>query len=475
MVSEVYWFVGATYNGVDQMARFLREGIWENGRTDPRGQALVKEMKVGDTILIKSVYTRKKDLSFDNRGYVVSVMVMKAIGTITGNSGDGHTVWVDWYETMDGARETSLGKEWYFYTYQRSIWKVMRDNWKKEALIDFCMHQKPQDIDRFRNAPYWRAKFGDIVKEMPTSSVETSEYSIEQILEEGAFVDEALLERVLSQLQNKKNLILQGPPGTGKTWLAKRLAYVLIGEKVENESDPAIKQALRVVQFHPSLSYEDFIRGWRPSGNGHLSLMDGPLLQLITSAKEAPEINHVMVIEEINRGNPAQIFGEMLTLLESSKRVEEEALELSYAQTGERIYLPENLYVIGTMNIADRSLALVDFALRRRFAFVDLVPMLGERWKNYLIEQYQVDSALLDQVALNMQSLNQMITEDPHLGSAFCIGHSYVTPHTLFKEQGYRDWYHSVVEMEIIPLLREYWFNDPNKIGQAKSLLLQNI
>lgn len=467
MMSKIYWFVGASYNGVDQTERFVREGIWENGKEgDNKVQNLVNEMKVGDTILIKSVYTRKKDLPFDNRGYTVSVMVMKAIGIIIGNKGNGRTVEVDWQEIN---HFPNLGKEWYFYTYQPTIWKVTRENWKKEALIDFCIKQKPQEINRFRNSPYWREKFGDIVVEQaPEIPCEDSGYSIEQVLDEGAFVTENFLESVLSQLQNKKNLILQGPPGTGKTWLAKRLAYVLMGEKNDT--------TLRVVQFHPNLSYEDFIRGWRPSGEGRLSLIDGPLLQLIKCAKKNPEAQYVMVIEEINRGNPAQIFGEMLTLLENSKRTEAEALELSYPKTaGEKVYIPDNLYIIGTMNVADRSLALVDFALRRRFAFVDLMPVLGDRWKDYLMKQYQIDRRLLDRVAINMESLNKMIAEDMHLGAQFQIGHSYVTPHSLFEGQDYRDWYHSVVDMEILPLLREYWFNNNDKIEEAKSLLMMGI
>lgn len=467
MGSKIYWFVGASYNGVDQTERFLREGIWENGKEDDsRVQKLVDEMKTGDMILIKSVYTRKKDLPFDNKGHTVSVMVMKGIGIITANRKDGRTIEVDWSET---AQFPNLGKEWYFYTYQPTVWKVTRENWKKEALIDFCIHQKPQEINRFRNSPYWREKFGDIrIEKVPEIPCEESGYGIEQLLGEGAFVTESFLESVLSQLQNKKNLILQGPPGTGKTWLAKRLAYLLIGDKKD--------ATLRVVQFHPNLSYEDFIRGWRPSGEGKLLLIDGPLLQLIECAKKNPDSPYVMVIEEINRGNPAQIFGEMLTLLENSKRTEVEALELSYSrEVGEKVYIPDNLYIIGTMNVADRSLALVDFALRRRFAFVDLMPMLGDRWKYYLMEQYQIDRALLDRVAINVESLNKMIAEDIHLGTQFQIGHSYVTPHNLFEGQDYRDWYQSVVEMEILPLLREYWFNNNDKIEKAKSLLMIGI
>ena len=165
-------------------------------------------------------------------------------------------------------------------------------------------------------------------------------YSIENILTDGCFLEREKLETILERLRDKKNLILQGPPGTGKTWLAKKLAFALIGELKEDK--------IRPVQFHPNLSYEDFVRGWRPSGDGKLDLVDGPFLQMINTAKDDPESKYAIIIEEINRGNPAQIFGEMLTLLESDKRNENEALELSYRKReGERVFIPENLYVIG--------------------------------------------------------------------------------------------------------------------------------
>lgn len=142
---------------------------------------------------------------------------------------------------------------------------------------------------------------------------------------------------------------------------------------------------VRAVQFHPNLSYGDFIRGWRPVGDGKLTLVDGPFVEMIKAAAKDPTSRHVVVIEEINRGNPAQIFGEMLTLLEVDKRTPNEALELSYKRSdGERVFIPDNLYVIGTMNIADRSLALVDLALRRRFAFIDLEPTLGKPWHDWV-------------------------------------------------------------------------------------------
>ena len=202
-----------------------------------------------------------------------------------------------------------------------------------------------------------------------TISTPKPQYTLQSILQEGCFLPKPKLQTILSRLKSKKNLILQGPPGTGKTWLARRLAYALIGHKDDAR--------VRRLQFHPNLSYEDFIRGLRPNADGRLDLVDGPFLASITQAVNDPDSAHVIVIEEINRGNPAQIFGEMLTLLEADKRNPDEALILQHPKNpDERVHIPPNLHVIGTMNIADRSIALVDLALRRRFAFIDLVPNL---------------------------------------------------------------------------------------------------
>ena len=294
-----------------------------------------------------------------------------------------------------------------------------------------------------------------------------SSYSIDNIQEDGCFLEREKLEKILQRLRNKKNLILQGPPGTGKTWLAKKLAFAAIGERDEDK--------IRPVQFHPNLSYEDFVRGWRPSGDGKLDLVDGPFLQMINTAKDDPESQYAIIIEEINRGNPAQIFGEMLTLLESDKRNKAEALELSYRKSeGERIYIPENLYVIGTMNVADRSIAMVDFALRRRFAFVDLEPIFGNVWQDWVHNQCKIDEEFLSQVEERMNALNKQIAEDSNLGTQFRVGHSYVTP-SAGEIDDSREWFKQVVETEIGPLLDEYWFDALDTAQKAREQLLEGF
>jgi len=293
-------------------------------------------------------------------------------------------------------------------------------------------------------------------------------YTVANILSDGCFLEREEIDRLIERLHTKKNLILQGPPGTGKTWLAKRLAFALIGE--ENDSK------VRAVQFHPNLSYEDFVRGWRPTGAGKLSLTDGIFMEAIDAAIKDPSSRFVVVIEEINRGNPAQIFGELLTLLEAGKRTPSDALDLCYFDEHHKrsVHIPENLYVIGTMNIADRSLALVDLALRRRFAFVGLEPRLGTVWHNWVVNQCHGDPHLVTDIERRITALNDQIAADARLGKQFRIGHSYVTPTHRLETGDTQHWFRQVVETEIGPLLEEYWFDAPAEAAHAQERLLQD-
>ncbi len=289
-------------------------------------------------------------------------------------------------------------------------------------------------------------------------------YTVASILEDGCFLDRSELDTLLNRLETKKNLVLQGPPGTGKTWLAKRLAYALIGRRDRGR--------ICSVQFHPTLSYEDFVLGWRPSASG-LELTKGIFLRAVEAAS-TDETPFVVVIEEINRGNPAQIFGELITLLEADKRSEEEALELSYATGDEtkRVHVPGNLYVIGTMNIADRSLALVDLALRRRFAFATLKPRIDRAWHRWVTEQLGIDTDAADDIQSRMGVLNEAIAKS--LGEQFCVGHSYVTPAARLDPDNVNGWFRDVVETELAPLLEEYWFDDPDRARQERDRLLDD-
>ena len=454
------WFVGAAFGVDDQTERFIQDGIWEGGPVETYGN-LIDSVRSGDRIAIKSTYTRKNDLPFDNRGEYVSVMAIKATGIVVENMGDYRSLRVNW-SPIDPPRE------WYFQTFRRTIWAVLPDAWWRQALISFAFDGEDQDINQFLRDPYWGEKYGypEDQEEEPTEV--PLHYDIGNIISDGCFLDRATLESMLQSLQAKRNMILQGPPGTGKTWLAKKLAYALIGQKDEDK--------VRQVQFHPNLSYEDFVRGWRPQSNGTLGLVDGPFLQLAELARQDPAGTYVMVIEEINRGNPASVFGELLTLLEADKRTSDNALILAYQHVpGERFHIPPNLYVIGTMNLADRSLALVDFALRRRFAFFDLEPAISDAWCEWVNRQCEVPTEFLDNVSYRIGTLNDQIADDPNLGRQFRIGHSFVVPKSGEPIAVPEEWFMQVVEAEIAPLLREYWFNDPDKADEARSQLLSGL
>ena len=455
------WFVGAAFGGVnDQTERFIQDQIWEGGPVETYGE-LIDSIQPGDRIAIKSTYTRKNGLPFDNRGEYVSVMAIKATGIVVENLGDQRSLRVNW-TPIDPPRE------WYFQTFRRTIWAVLPDSWWRQALIRFAFDGENQDINQFLRDPYWGERYGypEHQEEQPTEV--PIHYDIGNIISDGCFLDRVTLESMLQSLQAKRNIILQGPPGTGKTWLAKKLAYTLIGQKDEDQ--------VRQVQFHPNLSYEDFVRGWRPQRDGTLGLVDGPFLQFAEVARQDPNGTYVMVIEEINRGNPASIFGELLTLFEADKRTSDNALTLAYQHVdGERFHIPPNLYVIGTMNLADRSLALVDFALRRRFAFFDLEPSINDTWREWVHRQCEVPTAFLSDISRRIGALNDQIADDPNLGRQFRIGHSFVVPKPGEPTAVPEEWFMQVVEAEIAPLLREYWFNDPDKADEARSQLLSGL
>ncbi len=298
-------------------------------------------------------------------------------------------------------------------------------------------------------------------------------YGLDDLEAEGCFVPRARVEAIVGRLRSKKNLILQGPPGTGKTWLAKRLGDLLVGHRHSGR--------VRVVQFHPNVSYEDFVRGYRPGSDGKLRIVDGLFMEAVKAAKARPELPMVVVIEEINRGNPAQVFGELLTLLESSKRNPESAIELTYAGPDEgqgelrhAVHLPDNLYVIGTMNTADRSIAMVDIAFRRRFTFENLRPALDEAWLAF-VERHGVPRALANQVRNAVESLNDAIRTAKTLGPDYCLGHSFFTPHDRLEDGAAQAWFDGVVEAEVSPLIYEYWFDDHPGAARALAVLREAL
>jgi len=266
------------------------------------------------------------------------------------------------------------------------------------------------------------------------------------------FISKAELDAALAGLRRRRALLLQGPPGTGKTFLARRLAWLLLGAQDDNR--------IEMVQFHPSYGYEDFVLGFRPGTEGQFGLVEGVLPLLCQRAAIDPEKPYFLLIDELNRGNVARIFGELLVLLEPTQRGPAHALRLPYAPPEAPLFfVPENLYVIGTLNLADRSLAPLDYALRRRFAFVNMRPQFGGTLQ-LLLHEAQVPGKLAAHLTERMTELNQAIADDPELGPDFAVGHSYFcAPPANPKEAA--EWLRLVFEQEIGPLLAEYWREQP--------------
>jgi hypothetical protein len=288
-------------------------------------------------------------------------------------------------------------------------------------------------------------------------------YTMEDALAD-LFVPEERLREALELLRAKHNLVLQGPPGVGKTFVAQRLAYLLMGRR-----DPA---RIEPVQFHQSYSYEDFVQGYRPTEAGGFERRDGLFVRFCNRIRASPG-PAAFLIDEINRGNLSKILGELMLLIESDKRGPEWAVSLAYARDGEqRFSVPENLFLIGTMNTADRSLAMVDYALRRRFVFVPLPPAFGTPQFNRYLTVHGLSPSLVERITSRFTTLNDAIRADTkHLGEGFEIGHSYFC-HPPADPADHDRWYARIIRTEIRPLLAEYWYDDPDRVLDAVTALL---
>lgn len=296
-----------------------------------------------------------------------------------------------------------------------------------------------------------KAEFNAIINRDILTEKALLNYSITEA-EKEIFLSKDTLENIIQSLEYKKNIILQGPPGVGKTFMAKRLAYLAMEAKDNSK--------IEMIQFHQSYSYEDFIQGYRPKEDGGFKLENGVFYRFCKRAQTDPDNKYFFIIDEINRGNLSKIFGELMLLIEADKRGLENAVSLTYSLSNEnRFYIPANVYMIGTMNTADRSLAVVDYALRRRFAFITVAPSFNTKFKNELIN-LGVDESIIDQIAQRISLLNDRISKDGNLGDGFRVGHSYFC--NVPKGLGDKEWYHRIVKNELTPLLEEYWFDNTN-------------
>lgn len=267
--------------------------------------------------------------------------------------------------------------------------------------------------------------------------------------------DEKEIREVLKVWKRKKNIVLQGPPGVGKSFLARRLAWLLMGSKNAQQHE--------WVQFHPNYAYEDFVMGLRPDGHGHFQLQAGKFLAFCARAAEDLDRSYVFVIDEINRAHLSKVLGELMYLLEADKRNEAHAVRLSYDMREQSFFVPPNLYLIGTMNTADRSLAMIDYALRRRFAFIPLVPAFGSTFIQQLNQQ-GIATDFARNIARKFSDLNERIVSDRNLGEGYAIGHSYFISDV--KIDDVEGWYEAIIDYEIKPLLKEYWFDDNLKLNE---------
>lgn len=342
---------------------------------------------------------------------------------------------------------------------------------KLENLINPIEYSRLTTIEELEDMEYFKTPRGSLFKltksefdeimdiireETPVpSAISTSAYTKEDFLEE-VFMDEDKYDQVCGLLRYKKNIILQGAPGVGKTFVAKRLAYSIMNERDYSR--------VEMVQFHQSYSYEDFIMGYRPEEQG-FKLKYGIFYRFCKKAQNDPNRAYYFIIDEINRGNLSKIFGELLMLIEADKRGDNYALPLTYTES--KFYVPKNVYIIGTMNTADRSLAMIDYALRRRFCFIDMeAAFTNLNFKGFIENKNnELATIIIDRIS----KLNVAIESDPSLGKGFCIGHSYFC--TKEDTMSIND-YENIIRYEIIPQLSEYWFDEPDKVREWTTRLL---
>lgn len=353
----------------------------------------------------------------------------------------------------------------YIYDSQRKEFRNIRKvEWTDRGEWE-CSRQSPMktltDITSFTDYVEQLNLFfdSDMLDDAETLETSYPTYDKARFLD-SVYMNDESYNTLVTLVKGKKNIILQGAPGVGKTFAAKRLAYSMMGVKDPNR--------VMMVQFHQSYSYEDFIMGFRPYENG-FKLKHGVFYEFCKRAEVDSDNDYFFVIDEINRGNLSKIFGELFMLLESDKRGV--ALQLLYAD--EKFSIPENLYIIGMMNTADRSLAMLDYALRRRFAFFNLKPAFeSDGFKSY---QKSLNNDKFNKLIECIKQLNLAIKSDETLGSGFCIGHSYFCDLDKFETHELEATLTRIVDFEIIPLLSEYWFDDANMVNEWSNNLRSAI
>lgn len=366
------------------------------------------------------------------------------------------------YEVTKGIHNTANGEEIEFELVEKLEIPVHWNDLKNNAALQHCevFINNQGSLFKLTEEEY------DIIREI----IDNKNIITEKLLQSSnikkykftndsdkPFISEVEFLQTVALLKRKKNIILQGPPGVGKTFIARKLAYEIMQE---------VKDAnIEMVQFHQSYSYEDFIQGLRPTQKGGFDLRDGIFYSFCQRALAHPDRPFFFIIDEINRGNLSKIFGELMMLIEADKREEKFALKLTYAEDEEdRFYVPSNLYIIGTMNTADRSLAIVDYALRRRFAFITLQPDYGNNFRSFLASK-GLTAGMVEHICSAVTKVNSKIKEDINLGEGFQIGHSYFCTFTTNVDEN--KWWNEILSFELKPLLEEIWFDDSTIVSEV--------
>lgn len=359
--------------------------------------------------------------------------------------------------------DVNLGSPYYHYRNVKWIkLDVPRDNFSRDILNSFGAVQTICQISK-NNAE-------EIVKTMAKNNWEKLEvvedekknnsdnkYFKDDFLND-AFISEEKYNKIVNRLNNKKNIILQGAPGVGKSYLAKKIAYSILGKIDENK--------VQMIQFHQSYSYEDFIMGYRPNKSGGFDIVKGAFYNFCKKAIDNQNENYYFIIDEINRGNLSKIFGELMLLIECDKRGKKFAMSTVYSEA--KFYIPENLFIIGLMNTADRSIALIDYALRRRFSFIDIEPAFGEMFNKYT-EKFKDTN--LHKVLNIINEINSDIENDEALGKGFKIGHSYFCNLENASDEELCE----IIECDILPLLEEYWIENMSKVESYSQRLNEAV